>query len=186
MRQRLLYTLGVFIVCLFALTTVDVSAVTDAKGEDNAATSAWDKKLPAATRFIVLKDWKNEAVLDRETGLVWEKSPTSEEFSWGEAQEYCNSLTKGNRSGWRVPTVQELATLVDGSIPPPGPTLPSGHPFLNVTSKRAYWSANIANTDAGKAWYVGFYIPGAVTHTKKDRTDLKIWCVRGGQGVDIQ
>ena len=41
------------------------------------AMPAWDQKLPASTRFVVLLDWNSEAVLDRNTGLVWEKSPAT-------------------------------------------------------------------------------------------------------------
>ena len=33
----------------------------------------WSQKLPAAQRFTIVLD--GEAVLDKETGLVWEKSP---------------------------------------------------------------------------------------------------------------
>ena len=34
---------------------------------------AWSQKLSAAQRFVLVLD--GEAVLDKETGLVWEKSP---------------------------------------------------------------------------------------------------------------
>ena len=40
------------------------------------ANPSWDQQIPAGQRFIVLSNWNNAAVLDRETGLVWERSPT--------------------------------------------------------------------------------------------------------------
>jgi hypothetical protein len=39
---------------------------------------SWSQKLKCENncpRFTVLKSWDNEAVLDKETGLVWEQSP---------------------------------------------------------------------------------------------------------------
>src|SRR5215472_9762541 len=39
------------------------------------ATPSWDQSIPAATRFVVLTNFASAAVLDRETGLVWEKTP---------------------------------------------------------------------------------------------------------------
>jgi hypothetical protein len=56
------------------------------------------------------------------------------------AQSHCNTLKTGGRLGWRLPTLQELASLVDPSVPFPGPTRPAGHPFSNVQSGN-YWSA---------------------------------------------
>src|ERR1700693_4937877 len=84
------------------------------------ANPSWDQTLPSDTRFIVLSNMGSNAVLDRETGLVWEKSPTintsgeGDGFSWAEARNHCIDSNLGNRKGWRVPTLQELASLVDG------------------------------------------------------------------------
>jgi hypothetical protein len=51
------------------------------------ATPSWDQTLPCTTitncpRFLVLPNMGNAAVLDKETGLVWEQSPNSSDFSW--------------------------------------------------------------------------------------------------------
>jgi hypothetical protein len=102
-------------------------------------------------------------------------------------------MSVGDRKGWRLPTIQELASLVDPTVPSPGPTLPAGHPFdgIRVTpdatvspSASAYWSATTWSTDPTVAWDVSFGT-GVVANTSKNVFHY-IWCVRGGQGVDIQ
>ena len=37
--------------------------------------TSWSRALPAADRFVVLADFNNEAVLDRNTGLLWQRTP---------------------------------------------------------------------------------------------------------------
>ena len=106
---------------------------------------AWYQKLPAAERFQLVPD--DAAVLDKETGLVWEKSPDTTTRTWATASAYAYSKTVGGRKGWRLPTVEELASLVD---PTTIPVLPSGHPFTNVRSGH-YWSATTTAGDAGYA-----------------------------------
>ncbi len=145
---------------------------------------AWDKQINRPERFVVLKGFNNEAVFDKETGLVWEQSPRTFTLAWEDAQALCTSLTKGGRLGWRLPTIQELESLADPSVLPANPTLPAGHPFSNVQSEN-YWSAtgtlfNFPNF----AWVVDFRTT-SVGRTAKTNS-LFIWCVRGGQGVDPQ
>ena len=71
-----------WIVETFALISLGLAtfAVTPAHAQTTAngpyyAMPSWDQQLPASTRFIVLSNWNSEAVLDRETGLVWERAP---------------------------------------------------------------------------------------------------------------
>jgi hypothetical protein len=116
------------------------------------AMPAWDQKLPASTRFVVLTDWNSEAVLDRNTGLVWETSPQTATSTWSVARENCANKSVGNQKGWRLPSFPELSSLIDPSVAAPGPTLPPGHPFTNVQSA-SYWSAS-TNADAPtNAWF---------------------------------
>ena len=74
MKALLNLKLGIFVIGTLALTNTLTHAQTTAPGP-YYATPSWDQQLPAATRFIVLSNWNSAAVLDRETGLVWERSP---------------------------------------------------------------------------------------------------------------
>jgi hypothetical protein len=145
------------------------------------ATPSWDQKLPDATRFVVLLDWNSEAVLDRETGLVWEQSPTIMTLPWIGALNQCVNRTIGNRKGWRLPSMPELASLIDPSVAVPGPALTPGHPFLNVNLS-LYWPASADADNPTFAWFVGFLDGGVDTGGKA--LNNRIWCVRGGSNAD--
>ena len=70
-------------------------------------------------------------------------------------------LVATRRRGWRLPSVHELASLVDPTNPGGDPDLPAGHPFSNVQSSR-YWSATTNADNPTNAWFVGFFISGGV------------------------
>ena len=74
------------------------------------------------------------------------------EVTWGDAISHCYRLEVGGRRGWRLPTIEELASLVDTSQP--APTLPAGNPFSNVQSF-VYWSATTTH-NTSVAWNVNF------------------------------
>lgn len=138
---------------------------------------SWSNIIPNANRrFIVLGDFNNAAVLDRETGLVWEQSPSTTEHPWVAALVICADKTVGGRKGWRLPSFAELASLVDPSAAP-GPTLPVGHPFTYVESRLGTWAATEdAVNPASTAWGV-FFGTGDVGRMTKDNIN-KMWCVR--------
>ncbi|MBW7897310.1 MAG: DUF1566 domain-containing protein [Candidatus Brocadiaceae bacterium] len=143
-----------------------------------ATTDAWYQKITKATkRFKIVLD--GAAVLDKETGLVWEKSPDTTARTWADAIYYAYNNNVGGRKGWRLPTVEELASLVDPTRS--NPALPIGHPFTNVQSDY-YWSSTTLVTNTSNAWLVSFY-NGNVNTTDKTYNNY-VWCVRGGHGHD--
>jgi len=75
-----------------------------------------------------------------------------------------------------------LASLIDPTVPQPGPTLPAGHPF-NVAGDNA-WSANHDLGCATCAWVAHFN--SAVINALQDSQTEGVWCVRGGQNVNTQ
>src|SRR5262249_49758456 len=144
MKRCALLTATLVVLGTIALTTTLAQAQTTSNGP-YYATPSWDQKLqcdtlPTCPRFIMLSNWNNEAVRGRESGLVWEKSPAPDHTSFSNADVtltaawHCNRQNLGSRKGWRLPTIQELASLIDATVPSPGPTLPAGHPFTNVPS----------------------------------------------------
>jgi hypothetical protein len=153
---------------------------------------AWSQKLRAddgpngdkcnSSRFKCVMD--GEAILDKETGLVWERSPINSAngwLTWNGGQWSCSSVYRGGRAGWRLPTISELLSLEDYCpIQTLDLRLPCGHPFINVTSEyRRFWSATTWFFDSNRAlsWspYDGY--------DSVDKTiELWRWCVRGGIG----
>ncbi|MDQ1333920.1 MAG: hypothetical protein QG552_870, partial [Thermodesulfobacteriota bacterium] len=66
-----------------------------------------------------------------------------------------NSAQFGGFDDWRLPTIKELAYLVDDSIPYPGPTINSTY-FPNTVSS-GYWSSTTYAYSTDRAWGVYFY-----------------------------
>jgi len=147
----------------------------------------WSNHTPNP-RFAIYKsgtsdDPIDDLILDRETGLVWERIPdTATSSDWGAAVTHCYQLELGGRKGWRLPTIEELSSLIDTTNS--FPALPDNHPF-NTVAQGYYWSATtcIATACTNHAWRVGIH-DGAVGAEIKTDPDFYAWCVRGGHGYD--
>src|SRR5262249_18286873 len=75
----------------------------------------WNQVITGHGRFTVLSRFDGDAVFDKESGLVWEQAPHTQEVAWDAARRYCAGLAVGNRRGWRLPAIQELESLIDGA-----------------------------------------------------------------------
>jgi hypothetical protein len=169
-------------VACFLVNSAPVDAQTVANGP-YYATPAWDQTLPSNTRFIVLANMNQEAVLDRETGLVWERQPTTELLDYTPALFRCRLLVKGNRQGWRMPTQEEIRTLVSiGVIDGFTDQLPPGHPFI-LQPARTYWTSTGVYHDPTIITMMRFQRPDTTPGFTRDAGNLEsVWCVRA-QGV---
>ena len=178
--------------CIIALGTGSISstalAQTTAPGP-YYATPSWDQTLPSNTRFIVLSNMNSEAVLDRETGLVWPRTPGFE-GAYAIVSSQCRNLKIGNRFGWRLPTQAELASLFDPSaISAPG--LPPGHPFLGLdAAEEFFWTTtpSMVNPTHFLAVAYGLFPPNntfrvTMSTSSPPESSNRGWCVRGGIGI---
>ena len=133
----------------------------------------WGRKYDnASERFVVLTEFNNEAVLDRETQLVWQRSPLSP-TKWVFALQNCHAWGTGGRYGWRLPSFTELLSLVGT-----GALLQSGHPFLNIPNQTYLWSATDAYTSRDYAWSKMMLGSNAISARSKDLSQPYL-CVRG-------
>ena len=157
---------------------------------------SWSRTLPAndgapgpdphagcnSSRFQCV--FGNDAVLDRETGLVWELTPFSGNYNWVTAHAHCQVRVFGTRRGGRLPTAQELLTLNDVAVS--NPSLPPGHPFSAFTG--TFWTASTSLNDRAKAYTVDFFdIYLTAEHLKSEDQTHRAWCVRapGGDGDGV-
>jgi hypothetical protein len=151
------------------------------------AVPAWDQKLPASTRFVLVLfeefctpvcQQMATAVLDRETGLVWERIPSTSALTFLEATIACAASKRGGRAGWRLPEFDEIASLVDPSVTT-GLSFPPGHPFINV-GDQGYWTRT-APFGPQFRLLVKFRLDlGSILEGVDVGFHRPVWCVRGG------
>ncbi len=84
--------------------------------------------------------------------------------------------------GWRLPTVEELASLVNPNQGPP--RLPKGHPFISVPTAVAHWTAAARAKNTNTAMRVDFAAAASPIGWGNKSDNNYVWCVRGGHGHD--
>jgi hypothetical protein len=133
----------------------------------------WGRKFDSASeRFVVLAQFNNEAVLDKDTQLVWGRS-TRSTTKWVFAVQNCYASGTGGRYGWRLPTFSELLSLVAT-----GGVLPAGHPFLvDVPAETYFWSTTELATNSSYAWSKPL-LASVISAKSKDVAQPYL-CVRG-------
>ncbi len=126
-------------------------------------------------RFIV----KGDVVLDELTGLSWTRDANLFGFpaTWSEAISYIHDMNRNGAFGyrdWRLPNRREMRSLLD--LGEKRPSLPKGHPFLNVFNGW-YWTSTTFSGFTNYAWWV--HLEGArMFYGRKDQYAI-FWPVRG-------
>lgn len=97
-----------------------------------------------------------EIVEDTLTGLAWQRTFATA-APWPSAGDYCSSLNSNGgyagRSDWRLPSVYELATLIDLGRSQPAIDTTA---FPGTPAELFWWSATADALHPGLAWGVGF------------------------------
>jgi len=119
-------------------------------------------------RFI-----KNDCLVhDLLTGLVWQNPAKFNKgpVNWSLALE--TAYSSNNSRIWRLPSINELESLVDASAH--SPALPEQHPFTGLAD--GYWSSTTSAFETDWA-YVLYLNKGAVGVGFKSKTEFYVWPV---------
>jgi hypothetical protein len=141
---------------------------------------SWDRTLSStggcsSERFDCVFD--DEAVLDRETGLVWERAPQPVDqlsAEWWLAVADCEQNVHVGRLGWRLPSAPELLSLLDMTADGAN-RLPIGSPFT-IDGNPIYWTSTVDAASSANARDVN--LGGSVQSDMKS-TKFNYLCVRG-------
>jgi len=144
-----------------------------------AQIKSWGVISDVSQRFQVLASFNSQAVLDRVTGLIWEKSPAALSVAGISASFLCSGKMIDNKMGWRLPKIEELTSLIVVNPLNQNLTLPAGHPFHNVTTGNndCFWSSSVSAGDPNKLLCMPVDGPGLAVVDKG--TSHPFWCVRG-------
>lgn len=123
----------------------------------------------------VYTDNGNGTVTDNVTTLVWQKQDDAITKSWEQALTYCEGLSLGGVTDWRLSNVKELRSIADSSLFNPS----INTTYFPNTQSSYYWSSTTDANGTTYAWAVGFIHSIATPYTKT--SNLYGRCVRGGQ-----
>jgi hypothetical protein len=131
------------------------------------------------------RDNGDGTVTDLTTGMMWTLRANLRQMGWDDAIQYCNDLHYVGYDDWRLPTRDELATLVDSRFRFPALSnacgtgkWTQGDAFTGVRSSR-YWSSTPHTSLSDGAWYVHLSDGEENYWHKSNRT--YVWPVRSGQ-----
>ena len=136
----------------------------------------------------------DSTLTDDNTGLMWQQRDDGNTYTWYQAtgtydemynpasENVCGNLVLSSYSDWRLPTKDELITIVDYAIPFPSQTIKTT--YFPDTKPSGYWSSTTYANYPDYAWAVYFYDGGVYSSSKY--YDVYVRCVRGGQSNPVK
>jgi len=120
-------------------------------------------------------DNDDETVTDNVTTLMWQQEDDNKTRTWAEAITYCKGLSLAKHADWRLPSVQELKSIIDDSTTNPA----IDATYFPNTNSSYYWSSTTYASYTSIAWNVSFSDGYAGSYGKT--YGFYVRCVRPGQ-----
>jgi hypothetical protein len=147
-----------------------LSETISAGGNKSYNTRCVRNVTPRAT--VALTANGNGTVTDSNSGLIWQQAEVTPTMTWEGALNYCEALSLGGKTDWRLPNIKEIQSLVE--VTHLNPAIDTTY-FPGAQSAR-YWSSTTQFGHAAAAWFADF-IDGRTSYEDKT-TALPVRCVR--------
>ncbi|MGV6830004.1 MAG: Lcl C-terminal domain-containing protein [bacterium] len=120
------------------------------------------------------KDDSKQIVTDYTTRLQWQDDADAKNITkkWKGAIEYCDALSLGGYTDWRLPNINELKTIVDRAV---SPSIVTG--FTNSYNDY-YWSSTSLRISPHYAFVVNFGNGVVNFYNKNSNIYSRVRCVR--------
>lgn len=141
----------------------------------------WPKSAAWGVRCVrgdplgaIFVDGGDGTVRDGASSLTWQQQDDGTQRTWEQAIAYCEGLTLGGASDWRLPNVKELASIEDFAR----------YPVADLTAfpgtrESNYWSSTTVRSATATAWQASF-LGGSVGLPGLAKTGAAhVRCVRG-------
>jgi len=103
------------------------------------------RQVLSASRF---RNNGDGTTTDTVTGLMWQQDTPESGMDWQSALSYCAGIELAGHADWRLPTIKEIASLIDY-----GKTNPAiDVTFIGDTESDRYWSSTTREGAMSSAW----------------------------------
>ena len=136
---------------LYVVIIIFISVPAVAFIKDDVQKKHWagsGNEISRTGRFIA---FDNDVVVDQKTRLMWASEDNGRNISWFAAKRYCEKYDGAGYDDWRVPTLDELASLYGSG---PGYELESDPAYTVSVTRLINFTASCpwaAETDGSKA-----------------------------------
>jgi hypothetical protein len=129
--------------------------------------------LLANTSIFANETNRSSIVTDKIHDIYWQDTLSSQKSSedWDDASEYCDKLVLNNMGKWRLPTFNELLSIVDFTR-----VNPAINPVFEYVNEGTYWTSRDFSATTSRAWTIDFRT--GKTYYSYKTTNHSVRCVK--------
>ena len=140
--------------------------------------------LPLLMHTYVFAGQSNnrDIVMDKAHAIVWQDSAQAKknrDKDWDDAIEYCDKLVLAGKTHWRLPTFDELHSIVDYTR-----TDPAINPVFRYVYEGTYWTSTNFSATLSRAWTIDFRT--GKTYYSYKTTNHTVRCVKDIPSTDTK